>query len=77
MLSNWIAAFLVAISAGTTTYGQKDDHGLQGAVLFEPADIRPYDNWGEAKEGIAFLCLFWGRMVAHYAAQQDRLEPRC
>ena len=63
MLSNRIslglAAFLLVVSAGITARGQ--DHELQGMDLFEPADIRPYDNWAEPKEGLFFTFdgLYW------------------
>jgi len=63
MLSNRIslglAAFLLVVSAGMRVQGQ--DHELAGAALFEPADIRPYDNWAQPKEGlfVTFDGLYW------------------
>ena len=63
MLSNRIglglAAFLLAAMAGMTARGQ--DHELAGAALFEPADVRPYDNWAEPKQGFFFTFdgLYW------------------
>ena len=63
MLSNRInlglAAFLLVLAAGMTARGQ--DHELEGAALFEPADIRPYDNWAEPKQGLFFTFdgLYW------------------
>jgi hypothetical protein len=63
MLSNRIslglAAFLLVVSAGMTARGQ--DHELQGAALFEPADVRPYDDWAEQKNGlfVTFDGLYW------------------
>ncbi|MGO9109890.1 MAG: BBP7 family outer membrane beta-barrel protein [Thermoguttaceae bacterium] len=63
MLSNRIslglAAFLLVVSAGMRAQGQ--DHELAGAALFEPADIRPYDNWAQPKEGlfVTFDGLYW------------------
>ena len=63
MLSNRIslglAALLLVFSASVTARGQ--DHELQGAALFEPADVRPYDNWAEAKQGLFFTFdgLYW------------------
>ena len=63
MLSNRIslglAAFLLVVSAGITAHGQ--DHELAGMDLFEPADIRPYDNWAEPKQGLFFTFdgLYW------------------
>ena len=63
MLSNRIslglAAFLLVVSAGMTARGQ--DHELAGAALFEPADVRPYDNWAEPKQGLFFTFdgLYW------------------
>jgi hypothetical protein len=63
MLSNRIslglAAFLLVVSAGMAAYGQ--DHELAGAALFEPADVRPYDNWAEPKQGffVNFDGLYW------------------
>ncbi len=63
MLSNRIslglAAFLLVVSAGMTAQGQ--DHELAGAAIFEPADIRPYDNWAEPKQGFFFTFdgLYW------------------
>ena len=41
-----LAALLLAASAGTRVYGQ--DHELEGAALFERADIRPYENWAQS-----------------------------
>ena len=56
MLSNRIslglAAFLVVVSAGMLARGQ--DHEPIGMDLFEPADIRPYDNWAQPKDGLFF-----------------------
>ena len=63
MLSNRIslglAAFLLVVTAGMRAYGQ--DHELAGAALGEPADIRPYDNWAEPKQGLFFTFdgLYW------------------
>ncbi|MGA2254225.1 MAG: BBP7 family outer membrane beta-barrel protein [Thermoguttaceae bacterium] len=63
MLSNRIsfglAAFLLVVSAGIMAHGQ--DHELAGLDLFEPADIRPYDNWAEPKNGLFFTFdgLWW------------------
>ena len=63
MLSNRIslglAALLLVVSAGMSAYAQ--DHELVGLALFEPADIRPYDNWAEQKNGFffAFDGLYW------------------
>ena len=63
MLSNRIslglAAFLLVVTAAMTAHGQ--DHELEGAALFEPADIRPYDNWAEPKQGLFFTFdgLYW------------------
>jgi hypothetical protein len=54
-----LAAFLLAASAGITAYGQ--DHELEGAALFEPADPRPYDNWAEPRNGlfVSFEGIYW------------------
>ncbi len=58
-ISFGLAAFLLVVSAGMTARGQ--DHELQGAALFEPADVRPYDNWAEPKQGLFFTFdgLYW------------------
>jgi hypothetical protein len=54
-----LAAFLLAVSAGVTARSQENE--LQGVALFEPADIRPYDNWAEPKQGLFFTFdgLYW------------------
>jgi hypothetical protein len=63
MLSNrfcfGLAAFLLAATAGVNAYGQ--DHELEGAALFERADVRPYDNWAEPRNGLFFSFdgLYW------------------
>jgi len=63
MLSNRISlglvAFALAASAAITAYGQ--DHELEGAALFEPADMRPYDNWAQPRDGmfVTFDGLYW------------------
>jgi hypothetical protein len=63
MLSNrtslGLAAFLLVVSAGITARGQ--DHELEGMALFEPADVRPYDNWAQPKDGMffSFEGLYW------------------
>jgi hypothetical protein len=63
MLSNRIclglAAFLLAAAAGVNAFGQ--DHELEGAALFERADVRPYDNWAEPRNGFFFSFdgLYW------------------
>jgi hypothetical protein len=63
MLSNRIslglAAFLLVVSASVTARSQENE--LQGAAIFEPADIRPYDNWAEPKDGLFFdfTGLYW------------------
>ncbi len=63
MLSNrmslGLAAFLLVVSAGMAARGQ--DHEMAGAALFEPADVRPYDNWAEPKQGLFFTFdgLYW------------------
>jgi hypothetical protein len=63
MLSNRIslglAAFLLVVSASVRAQGQ--DHELAGAALFEPADVRPYDNWAQPKQGlfVTFDGLYW------------------
>jgi hypothetical protein len=63
MLSNRIcfglAAFLVAASAALNAHGQ--DHELEGAALFERADVRPYGNWAEPRNGLFFSFdgLYW------------------
>jgi hypothetical protein len=63
MLSNRfcfaIAAFLLAATASVSAYGQ--DHELEGAALFERADVRPYDNWAEPRNGLFFSFdgLYW------------------
>jgi len=51
-ISLGLAAFLLVVSAGISARGQ--DHELAGVDLFEPADIRPYDNWAEPKTGFFF-----------------------
>ncbi len=63
MLSNRIslglAAFLLVVSAGISAYGQ--DHEVQGLDFFEPADLAPYDNWAEPRQGLFFTFdgLYW------------------
>jgi hypothetical protein len=63
MLSKRISLLLVAVclAAGgaVKVYGQ--DHELEGAALFERADIRPYDNWAEPRNGLFFSFdgLYW------------------
>jgi hypothetical protein len=54
-----LAAFLLAATAGVSAYGQ--DHELEGAALFERADVRPYDNWAEPRNGLFFSFdgLYW------------------
>jgi hypothetical protein len=47
-----VAVGLLVVSSGMTARGQ--DHEAIGADLFEPADVRPYDNWAEPKQGIFF-----------------------
>ena len=58
-ISLGLTAFLLVVMAGITAHGQ--DHELQGAALFEPADISPYDNWAQPKEGLFFTFdgLYW------------------
>ncbi len=58
-ISLGLVAFLAVVSAGMTARGQ--DHEMQGAAFFEPADIRPYDNWAEPKKGlfVTFDGLYW------------------
>lgn len=63
MLSNrfcfGLAAFLIAASAGVSAYGQ--DHELVGMAIAQPADVRPYDNWAEPRNGLFFTFdgLYW------------------
>jgi hypothetical protein len=64
MLSNHrinlgLAALLLVISASIPAQGQ--DHELAGLALFEPADVRPYDNWAQPKQGLFFTFdgLYW------------------
>ena len=54
-----LATFVMVVSAALAARGQ--DHELQGAAIFEPADVRPYDNWAEPKEGLFFTFdgLYW------------------
>jgi hypothetical protein len=64
MLSNRIALALGAvllIAAGGTTAAYAQDHELEGAALFQPADMRPYDNWAEQHNGlfVDFDGLYW------------------
>lgn len=57
MLSNRIALALgtvLLIAAGGTTVAYGQDHELEGAALFQPADERPYDNWAEQRNGLFF-----------------------
>jgi hypothetical protein len=58
-ISLGLAAFLLVLCAGVTAQGQ--DHELAGAAIFEPADIRPYDNWAQPKQGLFFTFdgLYW------------------
>ena len=53
------ALLLIAAEGTTVAYGQ--DHELEGAALFEPADVRPYDNWAEPRNGMFFSFdgLYW------------------
>jgi hypothetical protein len=46
------ALLLLAAGSTTVTYGQ--DHELEGAALFERADVRPYDDWAEQRNGLFF-----------------------
>ena len=63
MLSNrmslGLAAFLLVVSPGIMAYGQ--DYEVQGLDFFEPADVRPYDNWAEPRQGLFFTFdgLYW------------------
>ncbi len=53
------ALLLFAAGSSTAAYGQ--DHELEGAALFERADVRPYDNWAEPRNGFFFSFdgLYW------------------
>ena len=63
MLSNrycvGLAAFLLAATAGIHAYAQ--DHDLEGMAIAQPADVRPYDNWAEPRNGLFFSFdgLYW------------------
>ena len=65
MLSNRIklglAVMLLVFSAGLSARAQNQDPELMGGALFEPADVRPYDNWAAPKEGFFFTFdgLYW------------------
>ncbi len=63
MLSNrfcfGLAAFLLAATAGIQAYAQ--DHELEGMAIAQPADVRPYDNWAEPRNGLFFTFdgIYW------------------
>jgi hypothetical protein len=46
-------AFLLAVSASIAAYGE-GDHEVVGGAFFEPADVRPYDNWAQPRNGVFF-----------------------
>ena len=63
MLSNrfcyGLAAFLLAATASINAFAQ--DHDLEGMAIAQPADVRPYDNWAEPRNGLFFNFdgLYW------------------
>jgi hypothetical protein len=54
-----LSGFVAAISVCLTACAQ--DNEVQGLDFFEHADVRPYDNWAEQKNGAFFVFdgLYW------------------
>ena len=63
MLSNRfcfaLVTFLLAATASINAFAQ--DHDLEGMAIAQPADVRPYGNWAEPRNGLFFSFdgLYW------------------
>ncbi len=63
MSSNRIFTGLAALAAVMLTglAALAQDHELAGVQIFEPSDVRPYDDWAQPRDGFWFTFdgLFW------------------